>query len=403
MSRYLAFTGPEWNPLECDCPWETVTLPDHEVFKYQPYDNKPHIFRKIHCLKRYDGKWESKNYRMDIVFLPKKKSYFANSAIPMSNYGLIVNSMKNHYLLLPRSKKTSPKFEKKQIVDFFNNLGYERHIVYKDGKTFKKLRYKPLKEFIAQNYGDEFKREVKKIEDIQDIMLMETPRLIYSPYMTNKQQIDHIFKKIEKINKLKKKYQEKYKEFERVIDKIRVNVLHGTEDILDEIGDYCRENFIDYNIKMDLSILIYNYSYVENLRNSSKNGLHLYKKYNMIPLMIYNVLYDKFVTLHRASKTDFIDIREWKDLKCKYLVNDKQKSYIKIREGVGFVNLEGGQTNATNRIMKETDKRTNNFEIFYLIQRQLFGNDIISVNLPDQIEMNGSVRVNPLCAFKIYL
>jgi hypothetical protein len=268
--------------------------------------------------------------------------------------------------------------------------------------VFKKLTYKPLKEFIAQNYGDEFKREIKKIRDIEDIMLMETPRLIYSPYMTDKDQIDHIYKQIEPINKLKKKYQEKYKEFERVIDKIRIDVFNSNENILEDVGDYCKSNFFDYNIKMDLSILIYNYKYINKWRDYSKNGLHLYKKYNMIPLMIYNVLYDKLVILRNKSKTDYLDIREWKGLKCKYLVNEKQKNYIKIREGVGFITLNGGGTKKTTRIMKETYERTNKFEIFYLIQRQFFGNDIISVNLPSQFEMYGSVRINPLCTFKIY-
>ncbi len=129
----------------------------------------------------------------------------------------------------------------------------------------------------------------------------------------------------------------------------------------------------------------------------SKNGLYLYKRYNMIPIMIYSIHYDEIFILE-YEEDYFIDLRKWSNHKNKYLVNDKK--YIKA--DTNFVGISGNRATNTDRIMKITQSRSNNYKIYYLVQKQYFKRDCVSVNLPSKIEMMGTMRIKGLCAYKIY-
>ena len=68
-------------------------------------------------------------------------------------------------------------------------MGFERFIHVRKDDVFKKLGYVPTREFIAQNYQDEFKKERKEIKHVTELMIKEQPTLIYSPYMNDKEKI----------------------------------------------------------------------------------------------------------------------------------------------------------------------------------------------------------------------
>ena len=451
MSRYRAFETQEWCIVECDCPWEKRTLPSSENFKYFTLTKKVMEIRgEIRSLKKYDGKWESENYVLEIAFLPKKKVFFRHSFVKTRNYALVTSSMKRNYMLFPkfnseeleknvlkeieladdfgreREKVRKPrkrKNDKEQLFEFLNSLGYKKYYNVRGHDFMDKYTYVPVKEFIASHYNDEFPKKKRNLvmrtspmveyspfmspkkrseylkhdDYLSDLMIRSSPVLIYSPFMTPRQQMDHLYSIIPMLYRLKKDHQERTKEFDDLIQKIRIMHSNPTpaKNSLDHISKYCK-----MELQINLSPLIYNYKPVD-IKYYSKSGLYLYKKYNMIPIMMYYVEFNRIVNLHKQNQKDFIDVSRWSHLDDKYLIDEKS-TYIKIRTRSNFVNLFGDHGENPGQAMRKTEKRTNNYKIYYLIQRQYFKGDCIPVNLPSKIDMTGSMRIKCLCCFKIF-
>lgn len=399
MSHYEIVSGQEWNTIECNCPWEKVKLPASEEFRRS--DKNYTLSGTIKKHKKYNGMWKSSNYKLDVLIIPQKTTFFMPHSLPLINYALIQHFVKKHYLFFPQTKFGKPrKDKKKDILRFLNKLGFRKHFDIQTPTIFKRVTFEPMSEFVARDYFNEaFKEKKKKIENITELMLIHTPVLYYSPYMTDREQLDHLYTLIDKFSEMKKddKMQQKYEEFDQIISEIRLTCAGGQKDSLDYISQYCR----DY-LKMDLSFKIYNYKPVDKLNVIAKNGLYLLRKFNMIPFMSHCVYYDKLIFLKQTKKRTFIDIGEWIGKKNKYLVEDVKKTYIKIKDGVCSVSVNGDQSFESKNIMKETEHKTNNFRILYLIQRQYFKNDCVTVNLPSLISVKGTMRVKCLCAFRIY-
>jgi len=320
----------------------------------------------------------------------------------------------------PRKRKN----DREQLLEFLNSLGYKKYYNVRGHDILDKYTYVPVKEFIASHYDDEFpkkkrnlvmrtspmieyspfmspkKREeyLKHDDYLSDLLIRSSPVLIYSPFMTPKQQMEHLYSIIPMLYRLKKDHQERTKEIDKLIQRIRIMYSNPTPDknSLDYISKYCKSE-----LQINLSPLIYNYQPVD-IKAYSKPGLYLYKKYNMIPIMMYYVEFNKIINLHQQNENDFINVKNWSHLDDKYLIDEKT-TYVNIKNGSNFVNLFGEQGKNQRKIMEKIERRTNKYKIYYLIQRQYFKGDCIPVNLPSKIDMTGSMRIKCLCCFKIFM
>lgn len=394
MSLFRFYDNQEWDPFECDVPWETITLPKKEIF----LRDRKNIQGKVKSISKYDGVWRGEDFKIEIKFLPKKNHHVRSKQVPCSVIGLVNASLKPNLHFFPLIKKDSKKKQKKYVIDYLNRRQYYRYKTVQSDEIFKKYRYKPIKEFIAQNYVDDYKKKKYPIENIEDFLILEQPTLWYSPHMNHDERLNHAIKLIPKIKHLQKEHQDRVKELDQFINFVKHCYSRGKPQILDELSEYSKKH-----LNIDLSLLIYNYEAVDEVRGDAKNGLYLYKRYNMVPLMIHSLIYPTLMILKAENTAQYLNIKRWHFLKDLYLVNENK--YLKLKRGTKYVNLQNIQQfkkNEDMEFMNHTQQRTETFELFYLVQRHVYKNDIISVNLATKIEIKGSVRVKPLCFFKIY-
>jgi hypothetical protein len=408
MTNFIYFYNEEWNPFEGDVPWEKNKLPENETFKRR----KKELKNFVYSMDKYNGIWRSDKYKLEINFLPKKKHIIRSKYYKSSIYGLMNGTIKKNIYIFPLKEGIKPKKQKKIMLEYFKNLGFKNYENIKDDRAFFKLRYKPLKRFVARNYGDDYMKKKTDLDSITNMLTLDRPELLYSPYMTINDQYSHIIKISDRIKNdvhdietgvikresLMKEYPERLSEFKKLQIFIDETIMqYQTKNILDIISDYTQSVLL-----MDLSLLIYNYEYVKDIKNDAENGLYLYKRYNTIPLMVHSIIYPETKVLYANTVNDFIDIKKWKFKNNLYIINNNK--YFKIKYGASYVNIKGKiKFDNGEPLMKSEITRTNNFNYYYLVQNQHFKNDKLLVNLHTKIELpNGTVRINPLCRFKIF-
>ena len=66
------------------------------------------------------------------------------------------------------------------------------------------------------------------------------------------------------------------------------------------------------------------------------------------------------------------------------------------------MNLKGRVTNKPKSCVKRADLQCSDYEFYFLIQREFYRCDTIAVNLAYKMDVNGSVRIKPLCLFKVF-